>query len=421
MNFLNVLTDEQISNILNDPEVLNARVQLQHQNTHSFSIKLTDDIKSSIYEILGLDLYNVDKIPMRWIKEDTLPHIDVGSTEFDHTFLIYLQDDPGQLIIDQMSFSIQKGTGFKFAQNLSHATINTSSEPRLLIGPMNEFGLMVGGSVTFYYLSESDAINNPLTSYIAQFGTYIIQSVPYLGTTYSNWYIASNSTGPSPQGVLYNAGDVLSGDFSPSQVYYLYPGMPCFLEGSTILCENDNYIPIEKIEPGTLVKTHQHGYKRVELIGTSEIYNNGNDERTENKLYILKKDKYPELKEDLIVTGHHSILVDKLTDIQRKKIITSLGKIYITGNKYRLMTFADERAEPYKADGKFKIWHFALENTCIYSNYGVYANGGLLVESTSIRYMRDLSNMKLKRVLDIPDFSIFGSERIKCEIGITST
>lgn len=40
------------------------------------------------------------------------------------------------------------------------------------------------------------------------------------------------------------------------------------------------------------------------------------------------------------------------------------------------------------------IYHLALENESYYNNYGIYANG-LLVESCSQRYLKELSNMEL--------------------------
>jgi hypothetical protein len=51
----------------------------------------------------------------------------------------------------------------------------------------------------------------------------------------------------------------------------------------------------------------------------------------------------------------------------------------------------DEKSEPYNKEGEFTIWHFALENDNYYGNYGIYANG-LLVESCSIRYLKELSD-----------------------------
>ena len=53
-----------------------------------------------------------------------------------------------------------------------------------------------------------------------------------------------------------------------------------------------------------------------------------------------------------------------------------------------------KKAQPWNSQGNYTIWHFALENDDYYMNYGVYANG-LLVETSSKRYMKELSNMSL--------------------------
>ena len=71
------------------------------------------------------------------------------------------------------------------------------------------------------------------------------------------------------------------------------------------------------------------------------------------------------------------------------------GKLFVTDKKYRLIAYLDERAEPWNSEGKYTIWNFALENNHEKMNYGVYANGGLLVESCSIMIMKDKSNMTL--------------------------
>jgi len=58
------------------------------------------------------------------------------------------------------------------------------------------------------------------------------------------------------------------------------------------------------------------------------------------------------------------------------------------------MVYLDPKAEQYKKEGNFNIWHLALDNADYYMNYGIYANGPL-VETTSKRYMKELSGMKL--------------------------
>ena len=173
---------------------------------------------------------------------------------------------------------------------------------------------------------------------------------------------------------------------------------PCFREGTKILCLNskmkEEYISIENIRKGQLVKTLLNGFVPVCMIGKTTISNPGTSDRIKNRLYKCSKENYPDLFEDLYITGCHSILVDELTDAQRESTMDALNDIYITDHKYRLMACIDERSEPYTEMGTYTIWHFALENSNYYMNYGVYANG-LLVESTSKRYMKELSGMEL--------------------------
>ena len=171
----------------------------------------------------------------------------------------------------------------------------------------------------------------------------------------------------------------------------------CFKEGSKILCFVDGkeeYLPVETLKPGTFVKTYLHGYKAIDMIGHSKLYNPAHTLRGKNRLYVCKKTKYPEITEDLVVTGCHSILVDSVTEQQYKDIEEFAGRIYVTDKLCRFPACLDDRAEPYTEEGVHTIWHFALTHNDYYMNYGVYANG-LLVETTSKRMMKDLSGMEL--------------------------
>lgn len=393
--FSNILSTEDINYLKQLPEVLEAKAKLDTYTSYGkvyFSISLTDSIRSALESHLGLDLSHVTSLPMRWIKGDTLPHIDTGMSKFERTHLVYLNSCPGEFVVDTTEYPILENTGYVFNEGISHKTLHTDMVPRLMIGPMSEQAFAVGGNLN-YFASESDALN----SINALGGTYtfIVGDLSY-GTNggYTRWRISSNSSGTSSQSVAYNNGDILNGDGG----YNLYPSSaPCFLEGTQILCQvdgKDTYMPVEQMRPGTLVKTSLDGYKKVEMIGKGPIQNPGTDERTQNRLYKCSPTKYPELTEDLFITGCHSILVDTLTDKQREDSTQQFGGIYVTSKKYRLMAALDERAEPWESEGTYTIWHFALENNDYYTNYGIYANG-LLVETCSKRYLKELSSMTL--------------------------
>jgi hypothetical protein len=168
----------------------------------------------------------------------------------------------------------------------------------------------------------------------------------------------------------------------------------CFLESSKILTKL-GYKYIEELKIGELVKTLNHGYKSIKMIGKSKILNVASNERLKNQLYRCSTNIFPELFEDLIITGCHSLLVEKIeNNDQLIKIKELNGDIYGTDNKYRLPACIDERTTVYEVTGIHNVYHIALENNDILTNYGIYANG-LLVESCSIWSLKQNSNMEI--------------------------
>jgi hypothetical protein len=183
--------------------------------------------------------------------------------------------------------------------------------------------------------------------------------------------------------------------FFPTIPMYMYVNVTvvCFGEDTEILT-NNGYVKIKDLRKGDLVETTYNDYVPINMIGISQIYNSGNNERIKDRLYKYTSNEYSQITKDLILTGCHSILVDEITDQEKEGIITILKKLYVTNRKYRLPACVDSKSKPYEKKGRFNIYHIALENDNYYENYGIYANG-LLVESCSKRYLKELSNMKL--------------------------
>jgi hypothetical protein len=131
------------------------------------------------------------------------------------------------------------------------------------------------------------------------------------------------------------------------------------------------------------------------MIGYREIYNPICEERIKDKLYVCANKEYSEIFEDLVITGCHCILVENYKDQEQLDKSTEVnGGIFETDDKWRLPACVDERAKPYEKEGKYTIYHLALENDDYFMNYGIYANG-LIVETCSKRYLNELSNMTL--------------------------
>jgi len=209
-------------------------------------------------------------------------------------------------------------------------------------------------------------------------------------TTYKELVFVSNPQSSSPYYYGYNVN-----------TYQLTQLTTCFKEGTKILTLNiqtneEEYVEIQNLNKGDLVKTALNGYVKIQIIGHSNMYNHVNEERTQDKLYVCTKENYPEIWEDLVLTSTHSILVDEFkNENEREKTRELNGDLYVTDRKYRLPAYIDERTEIYEVEGYHKIWHLALENSHYYGNYGIYANG-LLVESTSINMMENFANMVVK-------------------------
>jgi hypothetical protein len=231
----NLLSSNEITEILNNPIVQTNKDKLSTQPKVDFSIELPDAIKTKLETGFGINLSQITSIPLRWIKGDTLPHIDKGENHFNNTYLLYLTDSIGNLIIDGQSYPIAAGNAHIFNEGLAHSTINTGDSERLMIGPMSETGFRVGISYSIIYFNTQteanqaattlDEYNNPDTTnsigsndyedYLAN-NQYRIKTLNNI----SSWYIATNTggTNPSPNGGPYTTGTALIA----TGIYYLY-------------------------------------------------------------------------------------------------------------------------------------------------------------------------------------------------------
>lgn len=190
----------------------------------------------------------------------------------------------------------------------------------------------------------------------------------------------------------YTTGNLTTAGFNPAAITLAAAAAPCFKEDTKILTDK-GYIPIQNLRKDDLVKTLLNDYKPIVMIGKREMFHLASNERIKDQLYKCSQIEYPEVFEDLIITGSHAILVDNfVSESQKEKVIEINNDTYVTNNKYRLPACVDDRASIYETPGEYTIYHLALEHDDYYSNYGIYANG-LLVETCSKRYLKELSNM----------------------------
>jgi alpha-tubulin suppressor-like RCC1 family protein len=278
------------------------------------------------------------------------------------------------------------GTGSNAAGQLG---INNTTSPKTTLTPMVDPS---GGAAGTYY--------GKTPSFIAcgQTHTIVLMTDGTVYGTGDNFYgnLGLNNT-TSPITTLTPMVDASGGNTYLMNYYDPVtdpPVLPCFLVGTKILTKN-GYRAIETLRKGDLVKTLLDGFQPIELLGYSTIEHPGTSDRRKDQLYVCAPAHYPEVVEDLVLTGAHSLLVDQFTDDrQRQATEKVLKKIYVTDEKYRLPACVDSRATVYNKPGTYTIYHLALQNENYYFNYGIFANG-LLVETCSLRYLKECSGMTL--------------------------
>ena len=319
--------------------------------------------------------------------------------------------NPYAMIIDTVNnvmYATSNTTGNIFSINYSTGSVNSANWAAGFNGPcdmvMNypylyvadttgvyriNIPVHVGGTTGTQVISYSNGSNFVGLTILGDYLYFTNNASSVIAVYSATTFLPVNTTwktGFDEIGFLYNYNDTIYVSDIANNIVTSFLGYGiCFLKGTKILCQ-DGFQTIETIEPGTLVKTLLHGYVPVEKVKASTIYNSDDNTRIKDRLYLCSRSVYPNLFENLVVTGSHSLLVDQLTQEQQQKTIEELGGLYITENKYRLMTYLDERAVPYPHTGTFDIYHICLENADEFGNYAVYANG-LLAETCCKRHI----------------------------------
>jgi len=177
-------------------------------------------------------------------------------------------------------------------------------------------------------------------------------------------------------------------------IYILYEEAPivCYNKGTTILCVDKNskeaYIQIENITPGMLVKTYQHGFRRVDLIGHRQMTNDPTNWK--NCMYRLPKSG--DMTDDLIVTGAHSILVDKQLTGEELQLQNQYwnGEEYLIDGKYMVLSAVSKQFVKVTDKNEYTYYHIVLEDDGDDNRrYGIWANGILSESQSRSAFLKD--------------------------------
>jgi hypothetical protein len=144
----------------------------------------------------------------------------------------------------------------------------------------------------------------------------------------------------------------------------------------------EEYVAIQELRKGALVKSYLHGYRKIECIGKNVMINN--PKYWNLCMYKMEKTEENGLTEDLIVLGGHSLLVDELSDEIKekyKKRNVFGGKLEKIDNKYLLLAGLSDKFVKEENTNLYTYYQMVLEGEND-SRYGIWANG-VLVETPS--------------------------------------
>lgn len=168
----------------------------------------------------------------------------------------------------------------------------------------------------------------------------------------------------------------------------------CFNEGTYILCLNKNfqeeYVLINDLRRGNVVKTYKHGYRKIEMVGKCPMVNNPN--RHSCCMYKMIRNDHNGLIEDLTVTGGHAILVNNIDEYKEKNEIL-MGATQKIDDKYLLLAAASPDFVKLENTDNYTYYHFILENNGNDDErFGVWSNG-ILTETPSKKQFLQNSNL----------------------------
>lgn len=191
-------------------------------------------------------------------------------------------------------------------------------------------------------------------------------------------------TGSSPVGLAIDTGFIYESN-NNSTIWKISLTTPCFNKGTKILCLNkmmeEEYIPIEDLKKGDLVKSYLHGYRKIDSIGSNKMINN--PEHFNLSMYKMEKTDSNGLTDDLIVTGGHSILVDDLGEYYAENEVRFKGKIPKIDDKFFLLSAVSKDFIQLTDTNEYTYYHLCLENNGNNDErFGIWANG-ILTETIS--------------------------------------
>jgi hypothetical protein len=205
----------------------------------------------------------------------------------------------------------------------------------------------------------------------------------YFGCSYNTFGLYNSTPGKMDYKLWVTDDYVTTQKYQVLVTSVLVP--PCFKKGTKVLSLNrdrkEEYVPVENLVRGDMLKTYLHGFRPIESI--SKLYMVNKPDMPRTSMYKIKKseDEDSLVFKDLTLIGEHSILVDKLSPKSEKDETSCYNEIYDIDGKYCHHCCLHPDFEQVRETRFFECYHILLNDDGDFDKgFGIWANG-LLVET----------------------------------------
>lgn len=254
----------------------------------------------------------------------------------------------------------------------------------------NDFGFQILQTDTSINLFMSDVANNNIRQYdVTNSSNINLITDTYLADFYYNPYgIAFNNS------YMYFVDQPIQRNgYIPGGAVYRGVTQSCLNHDTKILCLNkllqEEYIPIQNLRSGDIVKTYLHGYRRIDVIGKISFMNTPN---LFNSMYKMEKTEQNGLLKDLLITGGHSIMVDSISEEEYKRYgelgLSNFFEENKIDDKKALLACVSDEFMKLTDSNIYTCYQIVPENDgnddrrfCVWAN-------GILIETSSKKYFK---------------------------------
>jgi len=172
-------TTVQVGDTVEMDDDRQAPVKNTTTNVTTFYIYVSEAICTKLFNRLRLAISPHQRIPLTCAVGDVPSHVDhpADGSPFDDTYVLYLNDREGDLVIGGEAYPIQQGRCYVFSEGMEHSVVGANNSTRWMLGPMTKMGTKVGAITPEIYYINAEGDPPFYTTLYTPTATFADQSI----------------------------------------------------------------------------------------------------------------------------------------------------------------------------------------------------------------------------------------------------